>query len=709
MTTVTVQKVYELIIRAGGSRQGAEEFKRSAEIIAAASERAAAAGKPIIDKALEAEKAYSRLQARIDPLVVAQNRLEKETRDVAAAFNAGIISMEQASRSITLIGQRYDRAVEAANRLRPVVRQGAGTFGQFGTAIQQAGFQVGDFAVQVASGQGMLRPFIQQGTQLISMFGPWGAVIGAAGAVVGALATSLWDVGDASDEVTSSTEAMASALRMADDLHKKLAGTMDLSIPALEATRDRNIEIEKGHLGAAQAAITQARAEAELMDILLQQDLARAPNEAAAEAINMAIADSMARVEKIKALNDELINGRMGEDGKYVDGIRGRLAALQFGTRDARVPMDPFNNMGQDFSDSYYNAAEGAKKLAEETEKAKKETRELLDAVARADAAGVAEYQKMMDDLGRAVDQADQAGLAEWQRTMDEGARIMESVRTPAEAYAATIERLNELLTAGAIDATTYYRATAKAQDAFDDASQSAQYLGQVGEQAFDDIGRAIGQAAMRGKAEFSSLRDVGLRVVDDLWNAFYELAINNPLKNLMTGGDDPTLNSAFGGVFDWLFGAASVGSGVTPSATAANGWSAYIQHSGGLAGTGTRRTVDPMLFAGAPRFHNGRFPGLAQDEIAAILQKDEIVVPANAGAASSMRSQAPAGEVKVNIIDQRSNQNSEQVETRRRRCAGGMEQIDVYIRDKMKKDIREGVFDKEMSSRYGQNVAPAR
>ncbi|MDF1685368.1 MAG: phage tail length tape measure family protein [Parvibaculaceae bacterium] len=78
-----------------------------------------------------------------------------------------------------------------------------------GMAVQQAGYQVGDFAVQVASGQGVLRPFIQQGTQLVSMFGPMGAVIGAAGAIVGAVATAFINMGDdAEDAADTAAEAM---------------------------------------------------------------------------------------------------------------------------------------------------------------------------------------------------------------------------------------------------------------------------------------------------------------------------------------------------------------------------------------------------------------------------------------------------------------------------------------------------------------------
>lgn len=67
--------------------------------------------------------------------------------------------------------------------------------------LQQAGYQIGDFAVQIASGGNALTAFIQQGTQIAGAFGPWGAVVGAAGAVVGALTVALLDSKEAAEEL----------------------------------------------------------------------------------------------------------------------------------------------------------------------------------------------------------------------------------------------------------------------------------------------------------------------------------------------------------------------------------------------------------------------------------------------------------------------------------------------------------------------------
>lgn len=51
-------------------------------------------------------------------------------------------------------------------------------------------------------------------------------------------------------------------------------------------------------------------------------------------------------------------------------------------------------------------------------------------------------------------------------------------------------------------------------------------------------------------------------------------------------------------------------------------------RHNGGVVnGAGNSRRVDPSVFAGAPRFHEGGLPGLQHNEVATILQKGEEVL----------------------------------------------------------------------------------
>lgn len=97
------------------------------------------------------------------------------------------------------------RVTTATERLDRQVRTSSGGMSQFGKtmsrsrtglnrwakgALQQAGFQVGDFAVQVANGTDKMQAFGQQGSQMLGVFGPIGAILGAGVAIFSALSVA---------------------------------------------------------------------------------------------------------------------------------------------------------------------------------------------------------------------------------------------------------------------------------------------------------------------------------------------------------------------------------------------------------------------------------------------------------------------------------------------------------------------------------------
>jgi tape measure domain-containing protein len=84
---------------------------------------------------------------------------------------------------------------------------------------------------------------------------------------------------------------------------------------------------------------------------------------------------------------------------------------------------------------------------------------------------------------------------------------------------------------------------------------------------------------------------------------------------------------------------------GLGKATAATMGATANVQHAGGMAGTGPARAVNPLLFAGAPRYHSGGMVGLRPDERPAILQTGEEVLSradprnqANGGGGANVR-----------------------------------------------------------------------
>ncbi|WP_368301275.1 tail protein (tape measure) [Kluyvera sichuanensis] len=118
----------------------------------------------------------------------AQENGARSAAVLAAQLRAGSKATDEEKQKIgELTGRLFD--MKAANDT------GAKGHGNWKSTMQQAGYQVQDFIVQVQGGQSALVAFSQQGSQLAGVFGPGGAVIGAVLAlstvVAGALITSL--------------------------------------------------------------------------------------------------------------------------------------------------------------------------------------------------------------------------------------------------------------------------------------------------------------------------------------------------------------------------------------------------------------------------------------------------------------------------------------------------------------------------------------
>lgn len=191
-----------------GTGPGAAAAVNSIEKIAGAQERLnervrqSQSAFGYFDKAASsAATRLNQLRGAADPTFAAMQRLERAERDLDRAMKQGLTTEAEKLRILDQLSVKYGTTSAANQNLASAQATVAGSSARMGSAIQQAGFQVGDFAVQVASGQGVLRPFIQQATQLVSAFGPAGAVVGAFGAIVGAVAVSVFSADEATSDL----------------------------------------------------------------------------------------------------------------------------------------------------------------------------------------------------------------------------------------------------------------------------------------------------------------------------------------------------------------------------------------------------------------------------------------------------------------------------------------------------------------------------
>lgn len=154
----------------------------------------------------EFSRAESIIEALGNQLAVLDEAQENGARSaavLAAQLRAGSKATDEEKQKIgELTGRLYD--------MKTGVENGTKGTGNWKTSMQQAGYQVQDFIVQVQGGQSALVAFAQQGSQLAGAFGPGGAVIGAiialSSVVAGTLVASLGSGKNAIDALKDAIE-----------------------------------------------------------------------------------------------------------------------------------------------------------------------------------------------------------------------------------------------------------------------------------------------------------------------------------------------------------------------------------------------------------------------------------------------------------------------------------------------------------------------
>lgn len=406
------------------------------------------------------------------------------------------------------------------------------------------------------------------------------------GTAVGRLSRNMSDVAaGAGAEASRAFDLLGISVRNAD-------GTLKSSTQVLTELSDRFARLPDGAqktalamqlmgrsgatmipmLNGGAAALNEMMAEAEALGLVFDEKTGQA-----AERFN----DNLTRLGRVKdglfvkitaklvpaldRLADRFV--AFAKDGDAVDRMANGVAAtLQFVAREAaslsvivqRLQLE-FAGLAAawdkfwsgDFTGAWGAFIEGQQRSAELAAQALADVDAIFsDTAASTEEAAAAATQSAMvlgDAAAMGLDKAAAAAQAAAEKIAAEAGRIFEATRTPAERYAATIARLNELLAQGAIDQDTYNRAVLQAQDAFDTAEDAANETSD----AIGDIGQSLQ----------NSLSGVFDRLIDGTFNArdaiagllsdLAKLLVNKAFTALLGGGsgDGGLLGSLFGGL----------------------------------------------------------------------------------------------------------------------------------------------------------------
>jgi hypothetical protein len=181
-----------------------------------------------------------RIKEKYDSAYAARKKHDKEISDIEKAFGSG---SDKAQKAIAVVTKEYKEFLRAT-RNGEVIDAG-NQFARFGdqayraqqrikrfasVGLQQAGYQVGDFIVQLQSGQNALVALGQQGSQLAGIFGEGGAVVGAGIAAATAIGMIFFEAYKASNNIKTMDEASSDLSKTLSDLQSNLDNIADTKL-----------------------------------------------------------------------------------------------------------------------------------------------------------------------------------------------------------------------------------------------------------------------------------------------------------------------------------------------------------------------------------------------------------------------------------------------------------------------------------------------
>lgn len=213
-----------------------------------------------------AKKSFNQLKMAIDPAYRATKIFKDQVLIAQKAVATGAATQQEYATAFAQIQKQAAAAGVTINQFGQVADVNTRRLKKFGAVgMQQVGYQVQDFAVQVQGGTSMLVALGQQGSQLLGIFGPAGAIAGMILAIGTGLAGAFAAARGAADSATASSvsygDAMKGAKEKADQLklsNYMLANSIEsvakaqLKLAIVELQRQKEEDAEGGYGGVVQ-------------------------------------------------------------------------------------------------------------------------------------------------------------------------------------------------------------------------------------------------------------------------------------------------------------------------------------------------------------------------------------------------------------------------------------------------------------------------
>lgn len=227
-TKATLRKaVRDQVITQGQMNAAMKEAHRAAREMVATDKEAIRIKKEAARKTKEQEDALHAARLEFDANYRVQQEVSRQLKALNLLYEEGTMDLEEYRAATARVNrdarQFYKGVADGGNQFARFnmaqYKAAQNLKRQFSTNVQQAGYQVGDFIVQVQSGQSALVALGQQGSQMAGVFGPTGAVVGAILAGATALGLIIQNAMKARAELDSFEDALEAIGEQSEGLY----------------------------------------------------------------------------------------------------------------------------------------------------------------------------------------------------------------------------------------------------------------------------------------------------------------------------------------------------------------------------------------------------------------------------------------------------------------------------------------------------------
>ncbi len=163
--------------------------------------------------AKSAESDFKQLKMSIDPVYRAEKVFTQQVLVAQKAVATGAISNNEYARTFAIIQKNAQASGMTINQFGQVANVNTRKMKRFGAVgMQQVGYQVQDFAVQVQGGTSAMVALGQQGSQLLGIFGPYGAIAGMILAIGTGLVGAFMAAKNAGEDLVTSSKMFKTAM-----------------------------------------------------------------------------------------------------------------------------------------------------------------------------------------------------------------------------------------------------------------------------------------------------------------------------------------------------------------------------------------------------------------------------------------------------------------------------------------------------------------